>query len=33
MVLGPAPEYAILADREPALPWPVRVTGPRPLAR
>jgi hypothetical protein len=33
MVLGPAPEYAILAGREPALPWPVRPTGPRPLAR
>jgi hypothetical protein len=32
MVLGPAPEYAILADREPpVLPWPVRATGPRPL--
>jgi hypothetical protein len=31
MVLGPAPEYAILADREPALPWPVAATTPRPL--
>jgi len=33
MVLGPAPEYAVLADREPVLPWPVRTTGPRPLER
>jgi hypothetical protein len=33
MVLGPAPEYAILSDREPTLPWPVRATGPRPLGR
>jgi hypothetical protein len=33
MVLGPAPEYAVLADREPQLPWPVRATGPRPLGR
>jgi hypothetical protein len=32
MVLGPAPEYAILADREPALPWPVTATAPRPLS-
>src|SRR3954464_1446321 len=24
MVLGPAPEYAVLADREPDLPWPAR---------
>jgi hypothetical protein len=31
MVLGPAPEYALLAAREPALPWPVRATGPRKL--
>ena len=29
MVLGPAPEYALLAGRETALPWPVRATGPR----
>jgi len=28
MVLGPAPEYALLAAREPALPWPARATGP-----
>src|SRR6185312_16054010 len=28
MVLGPAPEYAILSGGEPALPWPVRATGP-----
>jgi hypothetical protein len=28
MVLGPAPEYAVLAPREPALPWPARPTGP-----
>src|SRR3954469_15196454 len=27
MVLGPAPEYAVLADREPDLPWPARATG------
>src|SRR4051795_1350216 len=27
----PAPEYALLAGREPALPWPARATGPRPL--
>ena len=33
MVLGPAPEYVVLADREPALPWPLTSTGPRPLAR
>jgi hypothetical protein len=33
MVLGPAPEYAVLADAEPALPWPVRATAPRPPAR
>ena len=33
MVLGPAPEYAILADAEPALPWPVRTTAPQPTAR
>jgi hypothetical protein len=31
MVLGPAPEYALLAAREPALPWPARATGPRTL--
>ena len=31
MVLGPAPEYALLAAREPALPWPARATGPRPV--
>jgi hypothetical protein len=29
MVLGPAPEYLLLAGSEPALPWPVRATGPR----
>jgi len=28
MVLGPAPEYALLAAAEPDLPWPVRATGP-----
>jgi hypothetical protein len=32
MVLGPAPEYVVVADRAPALPWPVRPTGPHPLA-
>jgi hypothetical protein len=31
MVLGPAPEYALLAAGEPTLPWPVRATGPRAL--
>jgi hypothetical protein len=31
MVLGPAPEYALLAGREPELPWPARATGPRAL--
>ena len=31
MVLGPAPEYALLAATEPDLPWPVRATGPAPL--
>jgi hypothetical protein len=31
MVLGPAPEYALLAGGEPALPWAARATGPRPL--
>ena len=31
MVLGPAPEYALLAAREPALPLPVRATGARPV--
>jgi hypothetical protein len=31
MVLGPAPEYALLAGREPALPWPARATSPRGL--
>ena len=29
MVLGPAPEYALLARAAPALPWPIRATGPR----
>jgi hypothetical protein len=33
MVLGPAPEYVILAERPPSLPWPVTETAPRPLAR
>jgi hypothetical protein len=28
MVLGPAPEYAVLAQRAPELPWPARATGP-----
>ena len=27
MVLGPAPEYALLAPAEPDLPWPARATG------
>jgi len=31
LVLGPAPEYALLAGREPELRWPVRATGPRAL--
>jgi hypothetical protein len=31
MVLGPAPEYLVLTDTEPALPWPARATGPRAL--
>jgi hypothetical protein len=31
MVLGPAPEYAVLATAEPALPWPARTTGPHAL--
>jgi len=31
MVLAPAPEYALLAGSEPALPWPIRATGPRTL--
>jgi hypothetical protein len=31
MVLGPAPEYLVLADAEPTLPWPARATGPRAL--
>jgi hypothetical protein len=31
MVLGPAPEYLVLAEREPALPFPARATGPRPI--
>jgi hypothetical protein len=29
LVLGPAPEYALLAPGEPAIPWTVRATGPR----
>jgi hypothetical protein len=28
MVLGPAPEYAVLAPGAPDLPWPARATGP-----
>jgi hypothetical protein len=31
MVLGPAPEYAVLAARELELPWPARTTGPHAL--
>ena len=31
MVLGPAPEYALLAGAEPDLPWPLRATGPAAL--
>jgi hypothetical protein len=31
MVLGPAPEYAVLAGREPTLPQPARATGPQPV--
>jgi hypothetical protein len=31
MVLGPAPEYAVLADGPRALPWPATATGPRRL--
>jgi hypothetical protein len=33
MVLGPAPEYVVLAERAPSLPWPVNETAPQPLAR
>jgi hypothetical protein len=28
MVLGPAPECAVLAREEPELPWPARPRGP-----
>jgi hypothetical protein len=31
MVLGPAPEYLVLAERPATLPWPVTETAPRPL--
>ena len=31
MVLGPAPEYAVLADDAPELPWPARTTEPHAL--
>jgi hypothetical protein len=31
MVLGPAPEYAVLATRAPDLRWPTRPTGPHAL--
>jgi hypothetical protein len=31
MVLGPAPEYAVLADGPRTLPWPATATGPRPV--
>ena len=31
MVLGPAPEYVVLAASEPSLPWPARATGPHAL--
>jgi hypothetical protein len=31
MVLGPAPEYVVLAAAEPSLPWPARATGPHAL--
>ena len=31
MVLGPAPEYAVLAPDAPDLPWPARATGPHAL--
>jgi len=31
MVLGPAPEYAMLATTPPELPWPVRTTRPHAL--
>ena len=31
MVLGPAPEYLVLAAAEPSLPWPARATGPHAL--
>jgi hypothetical protein len=33
MVLGPAPEYVVLAERAPSLPWPVNETAPQPLDR
>jgi hypothetical protein len=33
MVLGPAPEYVVLAERPPSLPWPVSETAPQPLGR
>ena len=29
LVLGPAPEYVVLADGPRALPWPATATGPR----
>jgi len=32
MVLGPAPEYVVLTERPPSLPWPVSETAPQPLA-
>ena len=31
MVLGPAPEYAVLATRRVTLPWPSTRTGPQPI--
>jgi hypothetical protein len=31
MVLGPAPEYALLAGQPPELAWPARATGPHAL--
>ena len=31
LVLSPAPEYVVLAERAPTLPWPVRATEPHAL--
>ena len=31
LVLGPTPEFCVLAPAAPSLPWPARATGPRAL--